>query len=210
MAKKIIIGFLLDETGSMQSVKAQTIDSFNEYIETLKAEGNASDIRFTLTKFNSLKIEIVHDGVGLQDVEALSRKNYQPANLTPLYDAIGQTIRSLEKKAKKRNVLVVIQTDGQENASKEFSREDIFDLISEKKKGNWTFVFLGADQDAWVTGMALGLDKGNVMSYASAETLGAMRSVSSSTAAYLQSDGTKTAGFFDEEDVDSSSWIAAR
>lgn len=202
MAKKMFVSFILDETGSMQSVKGPTISGFNEYIATLKAERNSDDIRFTLTRFNSEKIEVAYDGVKLKDVGDLTEENYRPNALTPLYDAIGQTIRSLEKKlaGKVQNVLVVIQTDGLENHSKEFTRQGIFDLIREKKEQDWTFAFLGADQDAWAAGQQLGLEKGNVMSYASAMTEQAFHSAARATADYIRKGGTQTKKFFEKED----------
>lgn len=198
MAKKMFVSFILDETGSMLSVKGQTISGFNEYVETLQREENAGRIRFALTKFNSEKIEVVHDGVKLAEVEALTGDSYRPNYVTPLYDAIGTTIRALETRleGKKRNVLVVIQTDGQENDSKEFTLRGIFDLISDKKAAGWTFVFLGADQDAWVAGHVLGIEKGNVMSYAGEQTVGTFKKTARATTRYTQSGGTQTAKFF--------------
>lgn len=192
--KKMHISLVLDETGSMLVVKRLTVDGFNEYVKTLRAEKNAGDMRFTLTKFNSEKVEIVHDGVKLDKVTLLTDESYQPVHLTPLYDAIGQSIRAIE--GKKGNVLIVIQTDGQENASKEFSREGIFGLIAEKKKKGWTFVFLGADQDAWLAGQQLGLDKGNVMSYDSKDTKKALHRVATATVSYASRGGGQTSDFF--------------
>lgn len=206
--KKMYISVILDETGSMQVVKEQTISGFNEYVETLRGEETASIMRFTLTKFNSTKVEIIHDGVRMDAVKSLTDATYQPANLTPLYDAIGRTVRMLEKKVdgqKKATALVVIQTDGQENASKEFTREAIFSLIDEKKGAGWTFVFLGADQDAWAVGQQLGLDQGNVMSYASADTGKTFRETAAGTLSYARSGGLQTDRFF-EEDGDTAKW----
>lgn len=196
--KRMYIIFVLDETGSMQVVKGQTISGFNEYVKTLRAEKNAGDMRFTLTTFNSARVRIVHDGVKLDKVELLTGDNYNPASLTPLYDAIGQAIRSIE--GKKGNVLIIIQTDGQENYSKEFTRDRIFSLIAEKKRAGWTFVFLGADQDAWATGFALGLDKGNVMSYDSDDTEKAFRVTATGTVSYSRSGGGQTSSFFVEDE----------
>lgn len=195
---KMFVSFILDETGSMQVVKGQTISGFNEYVRTLQAEESAGDIRFTLTTFNSARVNVVHDGVALADVRLLTEDSYCPANLTPLYDAIGRTIRALEQKVicPGAKALVVIQTDGQENCSKEFTRAGIFSLIDEKKKAGWTFAFLGADQDAWLTGEALGLDKGNVMSYARADTGAAFVATARGTVSYTQSGGLQTDEFF--------------
>lgn len=192
------VGFLLDETGSMMGVKQQTISGFNEYIDTLKQGENSKDIYFTLTKFNSGKVEIVYDAVPLNTVTNLSDATYKPASLTPLYDAIGISIRSLEKKVNKDNVLVVIQTDGLENASREFTRQHIFSLIDEKKREGWTFVFLGADQDAWITSEGLGIAKGNTMSYQSAETKKAFTQVANASQVYASKGGEQTLTFFDD------------
>ena len=194
--QKMAVGFLLDETGSMGVVKQQTIDGFNKYVETLRLGENADAIRFTLTKFNSEKTEVVHDGVKLRKVASLTNETYQPAALTPLYDAIGQIVRSMEESGESNNVLVVIQTDGQENHSREFDRKSIFDLIDEKKEKGWTFVFLGADQDAWLTGQSLGISRGNVMSYDSVKTYATFVSVANSTTSWSANSWSQTDRFF--------------
>jgi hypothetical protein len=198
MGKKLYVSFVLDETGSMQGVKEQTISGFNEYVDTLKAEKNAKDIRFTLTKFNSEKVEIVNEAIKMSKVAHLNNETYRPAALTPLYDAIGRTIRSLEKKieGKKMKALVVIQTDGFENHSKEFNQKGIFNLIEEKKKEGWTFAFLGADQDAWAAGQKMGIPKGSSLSYASASSREAFQEAAFSSSDYLRKQGRQTDEFF--------------
>lgn len=208
MSKKLYVSFILDETGSMGSVKSQTIAGFNEYVETLKAEPNATDIRFALTKFNSDKVDVVYDGVKLSKVDPLTDESYRPSAMTPLYDAIGLTIKALESKftgKKKQAALVVIQTDGMENYSKEFTSRNIFDMIDEKKKAGWTFVFLGADQDAWIAGQLLGLDRGNVMSYASTQTQGTFQTMARATSYYSQTHGAQTGTLFDDAAMGSTS-----
>jgi hypothetical protein len=198
VTKKTLVSFILDETGSMGVVKSQTISGFNEYIETLKKDENSKNILFTLTKFNSSKIEVVSDGVKLNDVITLNDDNYVPNHMTPLYDAIAKTIRSLEKKVKgkKQAVLVVIQTDGEENSSLEFKREGIFKLIDEKKNLGWTFAFLGADQDAWLASQKLGILAGNTMSYASVDTTRTLRGMATATIAYASTGGEQTENYF--------------
>ena len=127
----------------------------------------------------------------------MNDENYRPNALTPLYDAIGRTIRNLE--SKKGSKLVVIQTDGYENSSKEFSQKGIFDLISEKKKEGWTFAFLGADIDSWKIGQQLGLDRGNVMNYTGKESKKAFRVMASSTSSYVDSGGVQSKSFWNKE-----------
>ena len=202
MSKKMYISFVLDETGSMQSCKQQTISGFNEYIKTLKDEKNSKDMIFTLTKFNSEKIDVVFDGVKINKVVPLSDETYQPNAMTPLYDAIGKTIRSLEASinSKKQSVLVVIQTDGEENYSKEYDSKDIFSLIDEKKKSGWTFAFLGADQDAWIASQRMGISRGNTMSYNSNETAQTFTAVAAASVNYARHGGKQTANLFDADD----------
>ena len=166
---KTLVSFILDESGSMESVKTETISGFNEYIQTIKK--NANNIYMTFAKFNSEHgVEVVYDNKPILDLTELKETQYQPEGMTPLYDAIGQVIRTVEKDNAKR-ILFVIQTDGLENASKEYDLLTIKTLMKEKEnKGNWTFVYLGADQDAWGIGKELGLHQGNVMGYNGMDT----------------------------------------
>jgi len=200
--KNLYVSFILDETGSMESVKSQTISGFNEYITTLGKDPKSKNICFTLTKFNSNKVDVVYDGENIEWVVPLDNKNYIPDALTPLYDAIGITIRSLEKKLKGENqhALVVIQTDGQENASKEYTRDSIFKLIYEKKKLGWTFAFLGADQDAYLASSTIGISAANTISYSGAETVNAFNRVAVGTQCFTASNGTKTDDFFEDSE----------
>lgn len=193
------VSFILDETGSMNSVKDQTISGYNEYIDTLKQE---KEVLFTLTKFNSDKVEVVYDAVKIKKVKPLNVDTYQPSAMTPLYDAIGETITSLERatKGKKGKKLVVIQTDGLENASKEYNRKMIFEIIEKKKKDDWTFVFLGADQDAYAASAQLGISRGNTRSYASAKTKDAFGSVAKASRMFLRSEAPMTEDFFEDEE----------
>ena len=162
------INFILDETGSMGSVRDATISAFNEYVEGLQGEGNP--ITFTLTKFNSERVEIIEKGVGISDVAPLTRETYRPAAVTPLYDAIAGSIRSTERYLEgldpKPSVVCDIFTDGFENASREYTREMIFDLITSKQAEGWTFAYMGANQDAWEIGESVGIPGKNTASYA--------------------------------------------
>lgn len=193
------VSFILDETGSMNSVKDQTISGYNEYLDTLKQE---KGVLFTLTKFNSSKVEVVYDAEKIKKVEPLDKDSYQPSSTTPLYDAIGETITSLDKatKGKKGKKLVVIQTDGLENASKEYNRKMIFEIIEKKKKEDWTFVFLGADQDAYAASAQLGISRGNTRSYASAKTRDTFREVADASRVYLKSEAPMTEEFFEDDE----------
>ena len=158
--KKINVMFVLDETGSMQSCIEPTISGFNEYVDTLRKDTKTNYV-FSLLKFNNNRIN-VGEATPIKDVPELSRKNYNPDNTTPLYDAIA---RGISEMGNKKNVMVIIQTDGFENASMEYTQKDVFDMITEKTKKNWQFAFLGSNQDAWATGAQMGISRGQTMSY---------------------------------------------
>lgn len=164
-----VVAFLLDETGSMQSVRDATISGFNEYIITLK--NKHADALLTLTLFSTEKYAKVTNLTPLAYVTPLSYETYQPSGGTPLYDSAARLIRETEDAAKPiqpaPEVLFVIMTDGEENSSREFNRQRLFELIQGKERQGWTFVYLGANQDAWAVGESIGVRSGSAMTYSS-------------------------------------------
>ena len=176
----VTVSFVLDETGSMEVCRQATISGFNEYVQELQKK--SSGIKMTLTLFNSDKTEVRYSDVVVKEVKPLTRETYSPAGMTPLYDAIGLTIKKIGDK--KAGTLVVIMTDGEENASKEFTREKIFDLIKQKEADGWTFVYLGANHDSWTAGQAIGLHKGNTMNYNQNMTKGTMKAMAGAVQCY--------------------------
>ncbi|KKM24356.1 hypothetical protein LCGC14_1605890 [marine sediment metagenome] len=202
MAKKTtIISFVLDETGSMLSVRLATISGFNEYVDEIR-KNKKGPVRFSLTTFNSIKIATVLDHVELKDVPKLTGKTYNPTSLTPLYDAVAQSIGKTKKRVKtyktKPSVLCVIMTDGYENASKEYTREAIFELVKEMEGKGWTFAYLGANQDAWAVAESIGVAKASAMNYdpTSKGTSKAIRRAASATSSYMANDSQQTSDFF--------------
>ena len=91
-----LVAFLLDRSGSMNSCKDETITGFNAYISGL----TDPKMKFTLTQFDSQGIDIIHNAVPLSKVECLTQKSYVPRGSTPLFDAIGKTVRATEQEAK--------------------------------------------------------------------------------------------------------------
>ncbi len=200
----------------METGRDGTISGFNEYVKGLKAD-KETDYSISLIQFNIMNVGpelmVSYADTPLSDVPDLSRDGYQPAGGTPLYDAIGECVRRID--AKGRDVLVVIITDGEENSSREFSREKILALIKEKEALGWKFVFLGAEIDSYQVGGAMGMtttatanyNKGNEYTlYAELERSTKLRS------ATLRSSGLQAANcmaFFDDSQklamVDNSS-----
>lgn len=187
----LVVVFILDESGSMSGQAPDTIKGCNEYIDKLKADHQGERILFTLTQFNST-VRVVHNAELIEDIPHLTKETYVADGYTALYDAIGISINEVSKRVNQdSNVLVVIMTDGLENASKEFNFQQVKDLIEEKKQKEWSFVFMGADPTAQAVGESLG-SQASVM-YNAANMGATMQSMSVATQAYRGSRGSSAA-----------------
>ncbi len=152
------IVFLLDRSGSMYDLTKETIGGYNSFInQQRKLEKKAI---VTTVLFDD-EYEILHDGVDIKNIENLTEKEYYARGCTALLDAIGKTIINTSKgNMKEGNVIFVITTDGHENASMEFRRDDIKKMIKDKSdKHNWQFMFLGANIDAVAEAESIGIRK---------------------------------------------------
>ena len=162
--KKTYVAFLLDETGSMNSIRDEAISAFNEYVDSLRKE--SSDFYLTLTSFNSEHYAPRYIGRSINEVPPLTHRAYQPNHMTPLYDAMGWTFKDtrgfLEQADDNYRVLFVVLTDGHENHSMEYDQGRISRLTSEAREDGWDFVFLGADIDAWAQARRIGLRRDDV------------------------------------------------
>lgn len=133
----------------MASVKQETIGGFNGYLDELVKKPESRQIRFHFTQFDTVSIDCLCDCVPLSGVAKLNEETYLPRGGTPLYDAIGKTIRSIQDKANGDKVLFVTLTDGEENSSSEWKQSTIQALIKEKEASGWTFSYIGVGPDAW-------------------------------------------------------------
>lgn len=183
---------ILDKSGSMSSVAGATISGLNEYVGTLKRDKNRYNLSLTL--FDT-EVEQRYENTALPNVPEFTGADYRPGGNTALYDAVCHTLRGLEGQEGKN--LVVIMTDGQENSSKEYKREDMQKLIKTLEgKGNWTFVYMGANQDSYTEAANFGIHVGNVVNYsASAAGVGSvMRAASVATASFATMDSMSLDG----------------
>lgn len=166
------IVFILDRSGSMSGLEADTIGGFNSMIaKQKKAEGDAliSTVLFDSTS------EVLHDRVDVQRVRQMTNRDYEVGGCTALLDAIGGAIHhigNIHKYARSEDVpqhtLFVITTDGMENASRLYDSREIKDMIQrQKKQHGWEFLFLGANIDAVTTADRLGIAKSRAVTYRS-------------------------------------------
>lgn len=194
----VSVSFILDKSGSMQTVESATISGFNEYIGTLKKEKDVS-YDFALTLFDTDVSTAERSPI--KDVAELTKKTYSPSGNTALYDAVCKTVAEAEK-AKKGKNLVVIMTDGEENSSKEFTEKHLKDTITRlEKTKKWTFVFLGANQDSYQAAQKYGISKMNTTNFipTSAGTSAAFVVTASATRGFGLSTQTVTDSFFSQE-----------
>ena len=150
MKTRIFNLIIIDESGSMQSIKKQAIDSVNETIQTIRSAQTKYEDQehyVSLITFND-DVKTVYDCVSVSEVKELTSENYHPDCCTALYDAMGLSVNALRKKvAEIDKVLVTVVTDGYENASKEYSGKAIKALVDELKANGWVFAYIGANQD---------------------------------------------------------------
>ncbi|HNX78841.1 MAG TPA: VWA domain-containing protein [Prolixibacteraceae bacterium] len=150
---KIFNLIILDESGSMQSIKHATIGGFNEVVQTVKGvekQFPEQEHFISLVTFNGMGIKTLLENEPVAKLDQIDEKKYQPESMTPLFDAMGFSLIRLKKEVENYtdyNVLVTILTDGEENASREYDGEAIKKLIEELSLKNWTFTYIGANQN---------------------------------------------------------------
>jgi hypothetical protein len=163
-----LITFVLDESGSMGSIETEARQGFNDYLAD--QVGHGGQTWWTLTTFNQ-RARTRFAAIPGAEVRPLE-EDYSPSGMTALYDAIGSSVTKtqayLETLGGERpsDVIVVILTDGMENASQQWTARQVFDLVTEAEDSGWQFVFLGANQDSWAVSQKMGIRKGAVVDWA--------------------------------------------
>lgn len=201
------INIVLDRSGSMTKLATETLQGFNHFLsEQKKFEGEAS---LTVATFSST-YTLTHDFTPLKDVNDFTVEEYKTGGYTALLDAIGNTINAtgaklaaMPEEERPSKVIVVIVTDGAENYSRQFSRSQIFDMIThQREKYFWEFVFLGADQNSIQEAMSLGVTAMNAMQY-SCDSIGVVSNYSTISAniSSYRAGTAQQVNFFDQKVV---------
>ena len=150
--------FIADRSGSMNKVKNDMIGGFNSFLDEQKKVPGTCDV--TYVQFNS-SYELVYEKVNIQEVQPLNENSYVPTGRTALYEAIGRTIdivgdryHNTPEEERPENVIVVIMTDGENNLwHMHYSLDKIKQMTEHQQtKYNWNFIYLGANQDAFLVG----------------------------------------------------------
>ena len=194
--------FILDKSGSMSGLEKDTIGGFNAMIEKQKEEEGKV---YVSTVLFSTYSEVLHDRKLLEEIQPLTEKDYLVGGGTALIDAIGGAVKhisDIHKYARPEDVptqtVFVITTDGYENASRIYSSDKVKQMISEKEKLGWEFLFLGANIDAVETAERLGIRRDMAANYnADIGTEMMFKEVSANLRAY-RSEGKMRKGWAEE------------
>lgn len=162
--------FVLDRSGSMESIKKDMIGGFNQFLKDQKKIKGIC--KATLYQFDT-QFENVFDDVDVNSATELTDKNYLPRGGTALLDAVAmainktnQKIATLDEDKRPDKVLIITITDGEENSSHEYSGKVVKEMVEHQStKWKWEFAYIGANQDAWTVGSSMGLAAGRTMNY---------------------------------------------
>jgi uncharacterized protein YegL len=194
--RSILVNFVLDASGSMMSIQNATISGFNEFLGDQQREGGRA--MMTLTLFNT-SFNTVATAVPVKEMLPLTQQTYSPNGMTALYDAIGHTMSMTDDfvaRHKPDQVLFVVMTDGHENSSRQYDQRRIFDLIAERQaEAGYEFIYLGANQDSYAVGTAMGVKGDRTLTYVADEAGAAdtMKRVSKNVSAYRRFGGEQMA-----------------
>jgi hypothetical protein len=158
MTQVVDIVYIFDRSGSMANLMSDAIGGFNSFVKEQQiVDGEAY---LTLVAFDD-RVEIIHDRVDVKNVPELTIDKIAPRGMTALRDAIGQ---SISKMPETFNVICLIQTDGFENASTEWTSKAIKELIASREAAGWKFEYVGIGKsfDVYAQGGDLGLSKSSI------------------------------------------------
>ena len=164
------IVFILDRSGSMAGLEADTIGGFNSLIRKQRAEAGEAIISTVL--FDNVS-EVIHDRVPLDRVHEMTREDYYVRGCTALLDAVGGAVHHIgnvhkyaREEDRPEHTLFVITTDGMENASRRYTYDEVRRMIGrQKEKYGWEFLFLGANIDAAKEAARFGIHADRAVDY---------------------------------------------
>lgn len=179
--EQLNIRLVLDRSGSMSSCRVETVESINEYITEIQKE--AVEGVFTLSTFDSRSIDIPISRIPIRELTTLGEDILMPRGGTPLYDAIGTAVHDFSTFTHTENEkkVLVIVTDGYENASREYTSDAIKQLIEEKTKKGWLILYLGADHDAFKQSGDMGFESAKTLHYSKRDSRDAFKAVATRT-----------------------------
>jgi uncharacterized protein YegL len=164
------IVLIIDKSGSMDTIKDDAIGGFNSFLTEQKDIERDANVTFVL--FDD-RYDLIHNGKDIHEVDELTKKTYRPSGTTALLDAVGRTVdrvgerlNELNDSEKPENVIVFILTDGMENASSDYTKDQVKGMIQhQESKYSWEFIYGGANQDAFEEAGGLGIKAQNTFNF---------------------------------------------
>ena len=163
MIDKVLILIVMDRSGSMSSIRDDAVGGFNEFVA--EQSKMTADVHLSLVMFNH-EYKMVYDDIPISGAGDIGKK-YRPHGMTALYDAVGRAIDGTGRKLSQMQdherpdkVIVVIITDGMENASRDYTAEDVRKRVRHQEENySWEFVFLGANIDSFAVAGGIGIQQ---------------------------------------------------
>lgn len=162
---------ILDKSGSMHGMESDTIGGFNSMLDKQRKVDVKTDVTTVMFNNNS---NYIHERKPLSEIRNLTNEDYMPQGTTALLDSVGMTIDKVNGyygvNDKKNKVIFAIITDGKENSSREYTKQNVKKLIEDKKEAGWEFIFLGANIDAVSEAGSIGITSDRVVQYKATKT----------------------------------------
>jgi Mg-chelatase subunit ChlD len=152
---------VIDRSGSMQSIKTDAIGGFNNFLADQQKLPDPATM--TLILFDTEYL-ILNSGTPIKEVQPLNDTTFVPRGSTALLDATGRAINEVNQRNPKK-ALIMILTDGHENASREFQKQQIKQMIADCEKKGWAVIYLSADANAFDDGASIGIGANNIASF---------------------------------------------
>lgn len=215
--KPLRVYVLIDNSSSMAPHRERTMSSVNEYLDTVRQTAKKDGIEASVSisffsnvdawngsatsKRNNAKLTFPRVMAPIERITPLTLAEVNPYGNTPLYDAVGQIIKTnmMAHKGKDENLALVIITDGEENSSQEYSSATVKSLIKECEASGWMVMYLGANQDAWAVGASMGMSQAHTASYNMADMQSAFISAGAATMRYAATSHVGAAALTDDE-----------
>lgn len=169
--KRLLVGIVLDRSGSMQAIETETISGVNEQFSALRDSDDAANTFVAFTTFNNHVTPVFKDDDGaatlvpIDDVKDITDADYRPSGMTAMRDGVNSMISFLAQEANKADdVLVVVISDGMENCSVTPS-DQLASQVKELQDDGWNFTYIGANQDLTQVQSDLGFHAGNMLKF---------------------------------------------
>lgn len=197
--RSVLVAVSLDESGSMGKWANDTISGYNTYIGGLMLADPQAP--FVYTAWDSHRY--TQDRVcTIAQARRLNRHNYVPGAMTPLYDSVMRLISYVEEVTQEgQTALIVVITDGEENDSRRYGLADVKRAIERKQEAGWLFVFMGANQDAWLTGEGMGVRRGTTQTFKQDKTVELFEGLAAATVSYINNPKALPDEFWDATDA---------